>query len=82
MLATYAPYSLSLLTNLLILQKKLDITLFPNVPSSVRVHSGFADSQANTAKVILNETKRLIASYQATTVTVVRRLLLDLASCC
>ncbi|TCD70529.1 hypothetical protein EIP91_002875 [Steccherinum ochraceum] len=62
---------LSVLTDGSVLQKNLDTSLFPGVPSSVWIHGGFADAQAETASAILKETKRLISTKGATTVTLV-----------
>ena len=51
--------------------KNLDSTLFPGVESSVQVHSGFANEHAQTAAIILDQVKSLIARYDATSVTLV-----------
>lgn len=63
--------SLSLLTDADIIQRNLDTSLFPGIPSSVFVHDGFADQHAQTASTILAEAKRLIQAKGATTVTLV-----------
>ncbi|KAH8104577.1 alpha/beta-hydrolase [Cristinia sonorae] len=62
---------LSVLTDASILQRNLDPGLFPGVPSSVFIHGGFADAHAETAPAILAETKRLIATKGATSVTLI-----------
>ncbi|KAH8082433.1 alpha/beta-hydrolase [Cristinia sonorae] len=62
---------LSLLTAGDIFQDQLDPALFPGVPSSIGVHGGFAEAHGDTAETILAETKKLIASRGATTVTLV-----------
>jgi predicted lipase len=62
---------LSLLTDANILLDPLDPALFPGVPSSVLVHSGFMNAHASTATKILAEVKKLISSKGATSVTTV-----------
>ncbi|KAK7690030.1 hypothetical protein QCA50_006674 [Cerrena zonata] len=62
---------LSVLTDIDLGQQKLDTKLFPGVPSTLQVHGGFADAHAETANIVLTETKRLIASKGATTVTLI-----------
>jgi hypothetical protein len=63
--------SLSLLTDIDFLPESLDPELFPGVPADVRVHGGFKDAHADTAKEILAETKRLIAEKGAKNVILV-----------
>ena len=48
-----------------------DPTLFPNVPSNVLLHSGFALEHQKTAPQILAEVKRLMAKHSSTHVIVV-----------
>lgn len=49
----------------------LDTSLFPGVSSSVQVHDGFRDAQAETAPQILAEVKRLMAAHNTQSVTCV-----------
>lgn len=63
--------SLSDLTDANFIMEKLNSTLFPGVNSDVEVHGGFADEQALTASIILDEVKSLISQYNANTVTLV-----------
>jgi hypothetical protein len=51
---------------------ELDPTLFPNVPSDVQVHSGFAVEHKKTASQILGEVKDLMAKYSSNHVILVR----------
>ncbi|KIL69048.1 hypothetical protein M378DRAFT_118906 [Amanita muscaria Koide BX008] len=51
--------------------ENLDSNLFPGVPSSVEVHSGFADEQAKTATRILSAVQKTMSTYSASSVTVV-----------
>ncbi|KAG2037861.1 Alpha/Beta hydrolase protein [Suillus americanus] len=53
------------------LVERLDSTLFPGVASNVKLHSGFADEHARTARTILKEVKSLISQYNAKSVTLV-----------
>lgn len=64
-------HSLSDLTDVNIVMKNLDSTLFPGVDSSIQVHSGFADEHAKTARTILNQVESLISHYGAASVTLV-----------
>ncbi|KZT12053.1 alpha/beta-hydrolase [Laetiporus sulphureus 93-53] len=59
---------LSDLTDVDIITENLNSTYFPGVSSSVYVHSGFADEQADTARIILEQTKSIISSTGADTV--------------
>ncbi|KAH9841584.1 Alpha/Beta hydrolase protein [Rhodofomes roseus] len=59
---------LSDLTDVDIATENLNSTLFPGVSSSVWVHSGFANEQAQTASIVLEATQSIIASKGATTV--------------
>ena len=63
--------SLSALTDVDIVQDNLNPSLFPGVPSTVLIHSGFAQAQALVAPAILTETRRLISTKGASTVTLV-----------
>ena len=60
---------------------KLDTSLFPGIPSTAQVHGGFADAHAETASIVLAETKRLIAAKGATTVTLVRTIRMIIYIC-
>jgi hypothetical protein len=59
------------LTDINIRMERLDSSLFPGVDSGVEVHSGFANAQALTANIILNQAKSLISEYNANSVTLV-----------
>lgn len=50
-----------------------DSTLFPNLPSDVQVHSGFAIEHKKTASLILAEVKDLMEKHSSTHVILVRR---------
>lgn len=63
-------FSLSLLTDAEVLFGSLDSTLFPTVPSTVSVHTGFRDAHAATATTVLSTVKEIIAAKGATKVTV------------
>ncbi|KAH9166731.1 alpha/beta-hydrolase [Lactarius sanguifluus] len=43
----------------------LDSTLFPGLPSSIQVHSGFAAEHAKTARTILAQVQELLAQHGA-----------------
>jgi len=60
---------LSLLTDADVFMGALDTSLFPGVSSSVQVHDGFRDAQAETAPQILAEVKRLMAAHNTQSVT-------------
>ncbi|KAM6497353.1 lipase class 3 family protein [Amanita muscaria] len=51
--------------------ENLNSNLFPGVPSSVEVHSGFANEQAKTATQILSAVQETISTHSASSVTVV-----------
>ncbi|XP_006453925.1 hypothetical protein AGABI2DRAFT_213426 [Agaricus bisporus var. bisporus H97] len=61
----------ALLTDAQAIQKNLDSGLFPGVPSSVEVHGGFANAQADTASAVLSAVRTTISRHGATRVTVV-----------
>jgi hypothetical protein len=50
----------------------LDPVLFPDIPSGVKVHSGFAIEHMKTASQILTEVERLMDEYSSTHVILVR----------
>jgi hypothetical protein len=75
--ASLFPQSLSLLTDAHILQRPLDPALFPTVPSSVKVHSGFRNAHALTATKILAEVKTLLTTKNTRSVTLVSYLLVS-----
>jgi hypothetical protein len=50
----------------------LDHALFPDIPSDIRVHSGFAIEHKKTASQILAEVERLMNEYSSTNVILVR----------
>ncbi|KAI0259394.1 Alpha/Beta hydrolase protein [Gloeopeniophorella convolvens] len=59
------------LTDLDLVLSPLDPTLFPNVPLTALVHSGFALEQAKTASAVLSAVKTTLNAHGANTVTVV-----------
>jgi len=59
------------LTDLNILLKPLDASLFPGIPSDVEAHSGFANEQARTASTILYHVKSTLSAQGLSQVTVV-----------
>ena len=63
--------SLSILTDVALVQESLDTTLFPGIPSSVQVHAGFRNEHTLTALAILAEVKNLMASKDTKKVTCV-----------
>jgi hypothetical protein len=48
-----------------------DSTLFPDVPSDVQVHAGFAVEHKKTASLILAEVKNLMEKHSSTHVILV-----------
>ncbi|KAJ3534314.1 hypothetical protein NM688_g7156 [Phlebia brevispora] len=59
---------LSLLTDVEVVRRELNTTLFPGVSSDVTAHSGFADEHEKTASTVLAETQRLISEKGADSV--------------
>src|ERR1700721_3191861 len=53
---------LSDLTDIEIAQVSLDPTLFPGVPSGIKVHQGFSDEHGLTASTIMSAVQNLLAS--------------------
>ncbi|KAF8258663.1 lipase class 3 family protein [Lactarius quietus] len=51
--------------------EQLNSSLFPSIPSSVEVHSGFADEQASTAPTILSYVEQALSAHGTSSVTVV-----------
>ncbi|KAF8259379.1 lipase, partial [Lactarius quietus] len=49
--------------------ESLDSSLFPGIPSSVEVHSGFASEQASTAPTILSAVQQTLSEHGASSVT-------------
>ncbi|KAH7918457.1 alpha/beta-hydrolase [Leucogyrophana mollusca] len=47
----------------------LDTTLFPGISSSIEVHNGFRDAQADTATDVLAAVESAMSNYSTTTVT-------------
>ncbi|KAI0289196.1 Alpha/Beta hydrolase protein [Russula brevipes] len=62
---------MAVLTDLNLKSVAPDPTLFPNIPSEVQVHSGFALEHQRTAPQILAEVKRLMAKYSSTHVILI-----------
>ncbi|TFK48454.1 lipase [Heliocybe sulcata] len=52
-----------------IITENLDSSLFPGVPSSIRVHQGFADAQARSATDVLSAVQTALSQFNASTVT-------------
>ncbi|EDR08825.1 uncharacterized protein LACBIDRAFT_296285 [Laccaria bicolor S238N-H82] len=65
------PDSLSLLVDGNVRKSSLDPTLFPGVPLSVLVHSGFARAHARSASSVLSEVKKLMNVTRTRSVTTV-----------
>jgi len=65
-------HRLSVLTDLHFHSVALDPVLFPDIPSGVKVHSGFAIEHKKTANQILAEVERLMDVYSSTHVVLVR----------
>jgi hypothetical protein len=59
------------ITDFDIIQSNLDQNLFPGIDSSILVHSGFRDAQANTATAVLAAVTQTMSQYNTTDVTVV-----------
>ncbi|KAF8595784.1 lipase [Ceratobasidium sp. AG-I] len=62
---------MSLLTDANFILSPLSNTLFPGVPTAVKVHSGFKEAHATTGPKILSAVQKIIAERNATKVTVV-----------
>ena len=65
-------HRLAVLTDIEFHFMALDPVLFPDVPSGIKVHSGFAIEHKKTANQILTEVKRLMDEYSSTHVILVR----------
>ncbi|KAF7770882.1 hypothetical protein Agabi119p4_6856 [Agaricus bisporus var. burnettii] len=59
-----------LLTDADIFLQNLDSNLFPGLPKDIKVHSGFADSQKETAKDVLAAVRQTMQDHNTTKVTV------------
>jgi hypothetical protein len=62
---------LAVLTDLRFHFMALDPVLFPDIPSGIKVHSGFAIEHKKTANQILTEVERLMDEYSSTHVILV-----------
>ncbi|KAK0466791.1 alpha/beta-hydrolase [Desarmillaria tabescens] len=62
---------LPIITDLDFFLTNLDGSLFPGISSSIQVHSGFKESQADTAAKVLSSVKTAMSKYSTTSVTVV-----------
>ncbi|TFK47200.1 alpha/beta-hydrolase [Heliocybe sulcata] len=62
---------LPLITDADIDKTTLDSTLFPGISSSIEVHAGFAESQADSATDVLAAVKSTLSTYGTSTVTLV-----------
>ena len=60
-----------MLTDVMLMQRRLDKQLFPGVPSNVLVHDGFARQHAKTAVTTLKKVEAIISSKNATSVVLV-----------
>ncbi|KAF8259380.1 Alpha/Beta hydrolase protein [Lactarius quietus] len=63
--------SLADLTDAHLTVGKLDSSLFPGIPSSVKVHNGFSSEQASTAPTIFSAVQQTLSTHNASSVTVV-----------
>jgi len=61
---------LPLVTDGDIVLENLDSTLFPGISSSIKVHSGFATSQASSATDVLSAVQSTMSKYDTSTVTI------------
>ncbi|KAK0202422.1 alpha/beta-hydrolase [Desarmillaria ectypa] len=62
---------LPVITDLDFFLTNLDGSLFPGIGSNIKVHSGFKESQADTATKVLSSVKTAMSKYSTTSVTVV-----------
>ncbi|KAG7445156.1 alpha/beta-hydrolase [Guyanagaster necrorhizus] len=62
---------LPIITDLDFFLTDLDSSLFPGIDSTVQVHSGFKESQADTATEVLSLVKTAMSKYSTTSVAVV-----------
>src|ERR1700691_5562245 len=67
----HSPRRLSVLTDMNFEFMQPDPNLFPNIPSDIQVHSGFAFEHEKTAGQILAEVKRLMTKHSSTEVILV-----------
>jgi hypothetical protein len=65
-------HRLAVLTDLEFHFMALDPALFPDAPSGIKVHSGFAIEHKKTANQILTEVERLMDEHSSTHVILVR----------
>ncbi|KAK0188490.1 alpha/beta-hydrolase [Armillaria mellea] len=61
---------LPILTDVNIILSNLDGNLFPGISSDITVHSGFKESQADTAEDVLSYVKITMSTYSTNSVTV------------
>jgi hypothetical protein len=64
-------YSEADLTDVDVPLESPDSTLFPNLPSGIEVHSGFASDQAQTASTILSAVNQIVNDYGINSITLV-----------
>ncbi|KAK0214948.1 alpha/beta-hydrolase [Armillaria fumosa] len=62
---------LPIITDLDFFLESLDSSLFPGIGSSIKVHSGFKESQADTATQVLLSVRTAMSTFSTTSVTVV-----------
>ncbi|KAI9465076.1 alpha beta-hydrolase [Lactarius psammicola] len=67
----HSPRRMSVLTDMNFEFMKPDPGLFPDIPSDIQIHSGFALEHKKTAGRILAEVKRLMAEHSSTDVILV-----------
>ncbi|KAK7685758.1 hypothetical protein QCA50_011104 [Cerrena zonata] len=66
---TEAEKILPVLTDIDIIQQRLDTTLFPGISSSILAHAGFAGAQARAANDVLAAVRVALTNFSATSVT-------------
>lgn len=74
--------SVPLLTDGDIIFDPLNKTLFPGLPSSIKVHSGFSGSQARSASKVLAAVKTALAKFGTKKVTVTGHSLGEFTCAC
>ncbi|KAH9958857.1 lipase [Russula dissimulans] len=59
---------LSIINDIEFIPENLNSTLFPGLPSSIRVHNGFAKTHERTAQTIFNDVQTLLNQHNASSV--------------
>ncbi|KAK0436915.1 alpha/beta-hydrolase [Armillaria borealis] len=62
---------LPIITDLDFFLESLDSSLFPGIGSSIKVHSGFKEAQADAATTVLSSVRTAMSRFSTTSVTVV-----------